>query len=79
VNLIKEFENYKWRSSKKLRNTIEVDDAIVMENRMVDAPEKRWDDCLDALRYVLQYHRRHDEDNVDKCYRFKPRNALTGI
>jgi len=79
VNLIKEFENYRWKSSKRLRNTIEVDEEIIMENRMADAPEKRWDDCLDALRYVLQYHRRHDEDVIKSNYSFRPRNALTGI
>jgi hypothetical protein len=78
VNLIKEFENYRWKASRRLKNTIEIDESIVMENRMVDAPEKRWDDCLDALRYVIQYHRRADVYD-QKPQGYKPRNALTGI
>lgn len=78
VNLIKEFENYKWKTSRKIGNTVEVDQTVLMENRMKDVPEKRWDDCLDALRYVVQYHRRHDADYTP-IRKYKPRNALTGI
>lgn len=79
VNLIKEFENYKWRQSRRLKNTIEVDEEMMMENRMKDAPEKKWDDLLDALRYVIQYHRRHSDDIDKNTRKFRPRNALTGI
>lgn len=79
TNLIKEKENYKYKTSRRLKNIIEVDEEIMMENRMADAPEKKWDDLSDALRYVLYYHRGPLSDQYKETVAYKPRNALTGI
>lgn len=68
VNLIKEFENYEWKSNNSA------------ERKAADAPEKAWDDALDALRYVILHHAEpigRKPHQVKK--RRSARNKLAGI
>ncbi len=65
VNLIKEFENYRWRQSED-------------ENKKAaDRPVKVYDDAMDALRYVISHHT--VKTGVTKLPMSKhKRNPLTG-
>lgn len=46
VNTLKEFRNYKWKSTK--------------DDKLLDEPIKMWDDALDAMRYAILYHKKHN-------------------
>ena len=45
TNMIKEFRNYKWK---------------MIGEKLTDEPVKLWDDAMDALRYAILYHKKHN-------------------
>jgi phage terminase large subunit len=46
-NMAKEFRNYKWKS---------------VNDKLIDEPIKLWDDALDALRYLILWHKEHNSN-----------------
>ena len=75
VNTIREFENYSWYGYDD--SAIEVDEMMRLANKRKDAPRKIFDDAMDALRYVIQYHSPVGDQYVVKHTR-RVRNPITG-
>lgn len=46
VNLLKEFKNYKWKSTK--------------DDKLLDEPIKLWDDGMDAMRYSILHYKNNN-------------------
>ena len=46
VNMLKEFKNYKWKSTK--------------DDKLLDEPVKMWDDAMDAMRYAILYYKNNN-------------------
>lgn len=76
VNTIREFENYSWLGYND--EAIEVDSTMRLANKRKDAPRKIFDDAMDALRYVIQYHSPVGDQYVVKHTK-RVRNPITGI
>lgn len=76
VNTIREFENYSWYGYDDA--AIEVDSTMRLANKRKDAPRKIFDDAMDALRYVIQYHNPVGDRFVVK-HNKRVRNPITGI
>ena len=76
VNTIREFENYSWLGYNDA--AIETDDMMRLSNKRKDAPRKIFDDAMDALRYVIQYHSPVGDQFVTKHSR-RVRNPITGF
>lgn len=75
VNTIREFENYSWMGHND--EAIETDDLMRLANKGKDKPRKVFDDAMDALRYVIQYHRPERSQSVVKHSR-RVRNPIVG-
>lgn len=76
VNTIREFENYVWMGYRD--DAIEFDDVMRLATKGKDAPRKIFDDAMDALRYVIQYHSPgHSQSVIHHSKR--ERNPITGI
>lgn len=75
-HVIREFENYSWTGTDNQQ--IETDEVMKMANKAKDAPKKVFDDAMDAMRYVIQYHIEPGETYI---VRRRPtgRNPLAGI
>ena len=76
TNTIREFENYSWYGYND--EAIEVDPTMRLANKRKDAPRKIFDDAMDALRYVIQYHSPVGDQFVVKHSR-RVRNPIAGI
>jgi len=76
VNTIREFENYVWTGMDDA--AIETNEMMRLANKRKDAPRKIFDDAMDALRYVIQYHSPMGETGIRRERR-KPVNPITGI
>lgn len=76
VNTIREFENYAWYGFGDA--SIESDEMMRYATKSKDAPRKIFDDAMDALRYVIQYHSPVGDQYVVKHTR-KVRNPIVGI
>lgn len=59
INLIKEFNNYKWKTSGDI---------------VLDEPVKLWDDALDALRYAVYHHHLNVGKGQGFTYKFSSFN-----
>jgi hypothetical protein len=75
-NTIREFENYSWQGYRD--DAIEVDERMRLATKGQDAPKKVFDDAMDALRYVIQYHSVEDTQGVIRHPRVA-RNPITGF
>lgn len=75
VNTIREFENYSWYGYDDA--AIEVDTMMRLSNKRKDEPRKIFDDAMDALRYVIQYHSPVGDQFITKHSR-RVRNPITG-
>jgi hypothetical protein len=76
VNTIREFENYAWTGTDNQQ--VESDDLMRMATKSKDAPKKVFDDAMDALRYVIQYHIEPGGETMVRR-RNPVRNPITGI
>lgn len=73
---VREFENYAWAGTDNQQ--VETDELMKMATKSKEAPKKIFDDAMDALRYVIQYHNTPSDEPV---YRRKAafRNPISGI
>jgi hypothetical protein len=74
-NTIREFENYQFQRRSE---AIETDEMMMLATKGKDAPRKIFDDAMDALRYVIQYHTPPGVQMVQRGHRVA-RNPITGI